>query len=76
MKSFIELRELAGRKAIGPKVFSKRINRIPMTIHNEMGKFVVYIDGDRLDQYRTKREAENRKKIESLRFIILSRSMH
>ena len=58
MKTFVELRELVGRKAIGPRVFSKRINRIPMTIHNEMGKFVVYIDGDRLDAYRSKREAE------------------
>jgi hypothetical protein len=58
MKTFIELRELTGRKAIGRKVFSKRINRIPMDIHNEMGKFVVYIDGDRLDAYKSQREAE------------------
>ena len=58
MKTFIELRELTGRKAIGRKVFSKRINRIPMDIHNEMGKFVVYIDGDRLDVYKSQREAE------------------
>ena len=27
-------------------------------IHKEKGKFVAYIDGDKLDTYRTQREAE------------------
>ena len=58
MKNFTQLRELAGRKARGRKVFSKKIKRISMEIYNDFGKFIVYIDNDRLDAYRTKREAE------------------
>ena len=39
MRTFLQLRELAGRKPEG-------------------NGFVAYIDGDRLDVYRTQREAE------------------
>ena len=31
---------------------------IPVMIHKEKSGFVVYIDGDRLDAYKTQREAE------------------
>ena len=58
MKTFLQLRELAGRKPIGKVVFDKKINRIPVKINNEKNKFVVYIDGDRLDAYNSQREAE------------------
>tara|TARA_B100000214_G_scaffold344169_1_gene293151 strand:- start:353 stop:568 length:216 start_codon:yes stop_codon:yes gene_type:complete len=58
MKTFVELRELAGRKKSGKKVFSKRVNRIRMEIYDDKGKFIVYIDGDRLDAYKNQKEAE------------------
>jgi len=58
MKTFLQLRELTGRKPIGKPVFDKKINRVPVKIHNEKNKFVVYIDGDRLDAYNSQREAE------------------
>ena len=53
-----ELKDI-GIKFIGDlEVFSKKIKRISMEIYNDLGKFIVYIDNDRLDAYRTKREAE------------------
>lgn len=58
MKTFLQLRELTGRKPTGKAVFDKKINRIPVKIYNEKNKFVVYIDGDRLDAYNSQREAE------------------
>jgi len=58
MKTFLQLRELTGRKPIGRPVFDKKINRVPVKIHNEKNKFVVYIDGDRLDAYNSQKEAE------------------
>tara|TARA_B100000900_G_C20510874_1_gene687926 strand:- start:303 stop:515 length:213 start_codon:yes stop_codon:yes gene_type:complete len=58
MKQFVQLRELAGRKPSGSVIFNKKIDRVPVKITKEMNKFVVYIDNDRLDAYRTQREAE------------------
>ena len=58
IKTFKDIRELTGRKPIGDIVFNKKINRIPVKIHKERNVFVVYIDGDRLDSYKTQREAE------------------
>ena len=58
MIEFKTLRELAGRKPSGQVVMNKKIDRIPVKITKEMNKFVVYIDNDRLDAYRTQREAE------------------
>lgn len=57
-KTFKSIRELAGRHPAGEMVFNKKINRIPVMIHKEKNVFVVYIDGDRLDSYKTQREAE------------------
>ena len=57
MKTFLELRELTGRKPEGKVVFDKKIQRIPVKIHKERTGFVVYVDGDRLDVYRSQREA-------------------
>ena len=58
MKTFVELRELAGRKPSGDIIFNKKINRVPVKITKEMNRFVVYIDGDRLDAYRSQKEAK------------------
>lgn len=58
MKTFKSLRELTGRKPAGQVVFDKKMNRIPVKITKEQNVFVVYIDGDRLDAYKTQQQAE------------------
>lgn len=57
-KQFRQLREKLDRKPTGNLVFDKKLNRIPVKIHKERTGFVVYIDGDRLDAYKTQKEAE------------------
>ena len=56
MKTFSELREY--KKSAGKSVFNKRIGKFKMSILKEPKGFCVYIDGDKLDVYRNKREAE------------------
>ena len=58
MRTFAELREKLNREPSGQKVFDKKIDRIPVKIHKERMGYVVYLHGDRLDSYRTQREAE------------------
>jgi len=58
MKSFLELRELTGRKPEGKMVFNKKMKGIKVMIHKEKNGFVAYIDGDRLDVYKSQKEAE------------------
>ena len=58
MKTLSQLRELAGRKPEGKMVFNKKIKGIKVMVHQERNGFVAYIDGDRLDVYKTQREAE------------------
>ena len=58
MKSFLQLRELTGRKPEGQLVVNKKLGRIQVMIYKERNGFVAYVDGDRLDRYRTKQEAE------------------
>lgn len=57
MKTFGQIRELAGRKPSGEKIVSKRIGKVQVQIYKEPTGFVAYIDGDRLDRYRNEREA-------------------
>jgi len=57
-KTFEQIRELAGRKPSGKQVLNTKMDRIPVKITKETNGFVVYIDGDRLDAYKTQREAE------------------
>ena len=54
------LSELKGRKPKGDVVFNKKVKRIPVLITKEKGSlpFVVYIDGDRLDAFKSQRDAE------------------
>lgn len=59
MKTFRDLRESLDREPSGQKVFDKKISGVPVLITKESNKFVVYIDGDRLDDYKTEREAQN-----------------
>tara|TARA_B100000161_G_C33289667_1_gene297927 strand:+ start:352 stop:570 length:219 start_codon:yes stop_codon:yes gene_type:complete len=58
MKTFLDLRELTGRKPEGKIVFNKKMKGVKVVIHKERNGFVTYIDGDRLDVYRSQREAE------------------
>jgi hypothetical protein len=58
MIEFKSLRELAGRKPSGQVIMNKKIDKVPVKITKEMNRFVVYIDNDRLDAYRSQREAE------------------
>lgn len=39
-------------------VYSKKISGVPVEISKEGSKFVVFIDGDKLDSYSTQKEAE------------------
>ena len=58
MIEFKSLRELAGRKPSGQVIMNKKIDKVPVKITKEMNRFVVYIDNDRLDAYRSQKEAE------------------
>jgi len=58
MKSFLQLRELTGRKPEGQLVVNKKLGRIQVMVYKERNAFVAYIDGDRLDSYKSKNEAE------------------
>ena len=58
MKTFTELRELTGKKPEGKVVFDKKIQRVSVKIHKETNGFVAYVDGDRLDVYKSQKEAE------------------
>ena len=58
MKLFSQIRELTGRKPEGQLVLNKKLGRIQIMIYKERTGFVAYRDGDRLDKYRSKAEAE------------------
>jgi hypothetical protein len=59
MQTFSELRE-AMKKGMPPgqHVFDKKVKGIMVMVHKEKGKFVTYVDGDKLDTYRSQKEAE------------------
>ncbi len=43
----------------GDHVFDTKVNRHKVMVHkNKQGKFDVYIDGDKLDTFKTQKEAE------------------
>jgi len=63
MLTFRELREkkLKGMPP-GQHVWNKKIQRVSTMIHKDKGKYVLYIDNEKLDEYptiaRAKRSAE------------------
>ena len=63
MYTFSQLREKLDRKPSGEQIFNKKIDRVPVKINKEKAGFVVYIDGDRLDAYKTQPEAEKMAKM-------------
>jgi hypothetical protein len=57
MKTFSMLREAANKSA--NIVFSAKINKVPVKIIKDgPTSFVVYIDGDKLDTYRSQKTGE------------------
>lgn len=59
MKKFSEIRE-ARRKGMpeGEHVFDKKVNKVVVMVHKVGKEFITYIDGDKLDSYRTQKQAE------------------
>jgi len=55
MKLFTELRN---KMPPGEHVSAFKVDRIPVMVHKDKGKFVAYIDGDKLDAYKSQKEAE------------------
>lgn len=58
MKTFKQLREAKGKMPPGDHVFDKKVNRHSVMVHKDSKGFTVYIDGDKLDTYRSQKEAE------------------
>ena len=58
MKTFGQIRELTGRKPEGQLMVNKKLGKIQIMVYKERNGFVAYVDGDRLDRYRSKAEAE------------------
>lgn len=58
MKTFSQIRESVERKPKGQLVLDKKIGRLKIAIYKESTGFVAYVDGDRLDVYKTRNEAE------------------
>ena len=55
MKLFTELRK---KMPPGEHISSFKVDRVSVMIHKDKGKFVAYVDGDKLDAYRSQKEAE------------------
>tara|TARA_R100001377_G_scaffold66639_1_gene41934 strand:- start:1703 stop:1921 length:219 start_codon:yes stop_codon:yes gene_type:complete len=59
MKQFFQLRETKIKAhPKGEHVSSKRVGKAELMIHKEKGVFTVYIDREKLDSYKTQKEAE------------------
>jgi len=61
MKTYKQvISELKSKKPKGDIVFNKKINKIPVLIVKDKGTlpFVVYIDGDKLDAFKSLKDAE------------------
>ena len=55
MKTFAELRN---RKPEGTRVWSGKIKRIKSEIYKDRKGFTAYVDGDKLDTFRSERDAK------------------
>tara|TARA_B100000965_G_scaffold352583_1_gene327865 strand:+ start:659 stop:862 length:204 start_codon:yes stop_codon:yes gene_type:complete len=53
MKTFLEIREAKNKPVV-----SKKIGKIKMSVMKEPKGFTVYVDGDKIDTYKSQREAE------------------
>jgi hypothetical protein len=57
MKTFRQLREKRTMPP-GEHVFQKKVNKKSVMVHKDKKGFSVYIDGEKLDTYRSQKEAE------------------
>ena len=57
MKSFSEIRKK--KMPPGEHVSDFKAGRVSVMVHKDKGKFIAYVDGDKLDAYKTQKEAEN-----------------
>ena len=58
MKTFKQIRESKGKMPPGDHVFDKKVSGHSVMVHKDNKGFTVYIDGDKLDTYRSQKEAE------------------
>lgn len=59
MKTFKQISEAAkGKNKSGNLVFSKKTNKVNVTVLKVKNEFVVYIDKDKLDTFSNQKEAE------------------
>lgn len=60
MKTFKHIREArsSGKMPPGEHVFDKKIGKVKVMIHKDAKGYTVYIDGDKLDTYKSQKEAE------------------
>ena len=57
MKLFSDIRE-AKKKPSGQVVFDKKMNRIPVKVMKDSKGYTAYIDGDKLDTFRSEKDAK------------------
>jgi hypothetical protein len=55
MKKFKSLRN---KMPPGEHISDKKINGFEVMVHKDKGKYIAYVDGDALDSYKSKNEAE------------------
>jgi hypothetical protein len=58
MKLFSQIREKTNRMPPGEHVFDKKVGKVSVMVHKTKKGFVTYVDGDMLDTYKSKSEAE------------------
>lgn len=58
MKSFTQIREKTKKMPPGEHVFDKKVGKVKVMVHKTNKGFVVYVDGEKLDTYRSKSEAQ------------------
>jgi hypothetical protein len=58
MKIFKQLRAEAKKMPAGDHVFSTKVKKHAVMVHKDKKGFTVYIDGEKLDTYRSQKEAE------------------
>ena len=57
MKTFKSIREKK-KMPTGQHVFDKKVGKVHVMVHKDNKGFSVYIDGEKLETYRSQKEAE------------------
>lgn len=56
--SFKQLREKTKGMPAGEHVYDKTVNRHKVMVHKDKKGFTVYIDGDKLETFKTQKDAQ------------------